>query len=70
MKPLTTSRTTVFVGYVFAVLGGIIGLLIASDLIKKSDEDYRFHGKAILIISLVAIMSYLALFYFYANHLI
>ena len=39
-----TSRLLIFIGYFFAVLGSIIGLLIALYLITRKDPSAKRHG--------------------------
>ena len=53
-----TSRLLIFIGYFFAVLGSIIGLLIALYLITRKDPSAKRHGYiqiAIILFYLVII---------------
>lgn len=53
-----TSRLLIFIGYFFAVLGSIIGLLIAIYLITRKDPSAKRHGYiqiAIILFYLVII---------------
>lgn len=64
-RPLTicSSSSVIIVGYVFAVLGGLIGLLMGMALIQKGNEGDKFHGKAIFAIGVLALILYIS-FYF------
>jgi hypothetical protein len=56
-----SSPALIKTGYVFATLGGIIGLIIGSKLAKKENSDDKVHGKAIMTIGLVSTIVYLLL---------
>jgi hypothetical protein len=62
---LEWSKTWIVLGYVFAVLGGLLGILIGLGLITKKDSlnelhgTERFHGKLMLLIGSIAIVSYI-----------
>ena len=57
-----SSRKTIIVGYVFATLGGIIGIIKGLDLMKKENVEDKFHGKVITAIGIVAIVMYILLY--------
>ena len=53
-----TSRLLIFIGYFFAIIGSIIGLLIALYLITRKDPSAKRHGYiqiAIILFYLVII---------------
>lgn len=64
-RPLTTnaSRSKVIAGYVFAVLGGLIGLILGIELIETRNEEDKFHGKTILAIGVLALILYLSYYF-------
>lgn len=57
-----TSRLIIFIGYVFAILGSIIGLLISIYLITRSDPVAKRHGYIQLAIILVYLIILAILF--------
>lgn len=61
-KPLlpVNSKKQILIGYLFAVLGGFIGLLIGYGLMRSTDEVNKFHGKVILAIAVIALIAFMA----------
>lgn len=55
---LTQSKGEIIAGYVFAALGGLIGIAIGVKLFAKQDLDDKFHGKIITTLGIVAIITY------------
>jgi len=64
VRPPTTSSSlnSIRIGYVFATLGGIIGLILGLELLRKENSEDKFHGKAILVIGAIALVTYLLQF--------
>ena len=58
-----SSRSKIIAGYVFAVLGGVIGLIIGIELFEKRKEEDKSHGKNILAIGGLAILLYLSSYF-------
>jgi len=60
IHPLTpsSSRIHIILGYIFAILGGVIGIILGMGLAREENEDDKFHGKSIVVISLLAISLY------------
>lgn len=59
--PQQTSRILIFLGYVFSILGGVLGLIIAIYLSTRKDPVARKHGHIqlaifIFYIALIAIL--------------
>jgi K+-sensing histidine kinase KdpD len=46
----------VILGYIFAILGGIIGAIIGLYLYTRDDSYYKVHGRNILIIASIVII--------------
>ena len=65
-RPLTTasSWSVIILGYVFAVLGGIIGLIVGAAIIQRGNEEDKFHGKAIFATSVLALILYISYYLF------
>lgn len=63
-RPPTTasSLTSIRTGYVFATLGGIIGLILGLELLRKDNSEDKVHGKAILAIGAIALSTHLLQF--------
>ena len=61
-RPITvaSSRSKIIAGYVLAVLGGLIGLILGIELVETANEENKFHGKAILAIGVLALILYLS----------
>ena len=57
-----TSRLVIFIGYFFAILGSIIGLLISIYLITRNDPVAKKHGYIQLAIILVYLVILAVLF--------
>ena len=67
-KPEESSQIQIFAGYFFAILGGLLGLIIGwllwkhkkttplGDRVYTYTEEHRKHGKQIFILGLVAIL--------------
>ena len=47
---------TIVLGYIFSVLGGLIGLILAIYNVTRDDESAKLHGKIQLIIFVVWII--------------
>lgn len=47
------SIVLIVVGYIFALLGGLIGILIGAYLLSRNNSSAKFHGRNILIIAVV-----------------
>jgi len=57
-----SSRKTIVVGYVFATLGGLIGIFMGVSLwANRENMENKFHGKVITAIGIVAIVMYILL---------
>jgi len=66
MHPPTKSlaqQTLIIVGYILAASGGIFGLVIGLKLVRKENDEDKFHGKWMTIIALIAIFAFLGLLY-------
>jgi hypothetical protein len=59
--PPDSSRTTIIVGYIFASLGGLIGIFIGADLSSKQNLEDKSHGKKITTLGIIATIIYLML---------
>ena len=58
-----SSRITIIVGYVFAALGGLIGIFMGVSLwVDRENLEDKFHGKVIMAIGIVAIIMYVLLY--------
>ncbi|MGL4669797.1 MAG: zinc-ribbon domain-containing protein [Methanobacteriaceae archaeon] len=51
----------IILGYIFAVLGGWIGLVFGLYLITRDEKQAKKHGKIILLIDIVVILLYILL---------
>ncbi|NYB52077.1 MAG: zinc-ribbon domain-containing protein [Methanobacteriaceae archaeon] len=49
------STILVVIGYIFAILGGLIGILIGVYLYTRDNQDSKFHGRNMLVIAAVII---------------
>jgi hypothetical protein len=56
-----SSRITIIVGYIFASLGGLIGIFIGADLSNKQNLEDKLHGKIITTLGVIATIIYLLL---------
>lgn len=60
LPTVASSRSKIIAGYVFAVLGGLIGLILGIELVETANEENKFHGKAILAIGVLALILYIS----------
>ncbi len=58
-RPPNVAKKYVIVGYVFAALGGFIGIIMGLDLRGKESIEEKSHGKVIIVIGIVATLTYL-----------
>ena len=59
--PRDSSRFTIISGYVFASMGGFIGILIGAGLEAKQNLEEKWHGKIIVTIGIIATIMYVLL---------
>ena len=50
-----SSRKRILVGYVFASLGGVVGIIVGAYLMRKENLENKFHGKVMIAIGIAAI---------------
>ncbi len=50
------SILVIILGYIFAILGGLIGIVIGLYLLSKDNSSAKFHGRNIMIIAVISII--------------
>ena len=60
-KPV--SGILIVVGYIFSILGGLIGIVIGLYLVTRKNSKAQFHGRIMLLIALVVIILSTAISY-------
>ena len=53
---------TIIIGYIFALLGGLFGVVIGYDLMKEQDPYNKKHGKRILVLSAIMIVVWIGFY--------
>ena len=54
--PKNPSKVVVVLGYIFALLGGLIGLIIGVYLYTRDNTNAKFHGRNVIIIAAVVMI--------------
>ena len=62
-KPPASSKRTLIAGYAFAAAGGLIGIFIGLDLLRRELPNEKLHGKIIIVMGIIATLAYMSIFY-------
>ncbi len=64
------SSVIVIIGYIFALLGGLIGIIIGAYLFTRNNKDAKFHGRNMLIIAAIVLLVSIAASVFLSSDII